>query len=204
MRTRLSIGGNLLELLLFEVERLFDAQPYLECAYKELLSLAYYGLFRIGELAMGDHPVKANDVHIAQNKDKMMFVLYSSKTHSTANKPQRITITANRTDKTKMKCAFCPFKMSREYLAIRGNYREDTEPFFVFRDRAPIHPNNVRKVLKQILKAIDLDPDLYDTHSFRIGRATDMVLKFNKSIESVKIAGRWWSDIVYRYIRPLL
>ena len=79
VRTRLPIHKTLLELILFELERLFSAQPYLECMYKALFSLYYYGLFRAGELAYGPHQLKAKNVQIATNKNKLLFILYTSK-----------------------------------------------------------------------------------------------------------------------------
>ena len=38
------------------------------------------------------HVVKAKDVHIGINKDKLMFVLHSSKTHGKGTKPQIVKI----------------------------------------------------------------------------------------------------------------
>ena len=102
--------------------------------------------------------------------------------------------------KVNSKHFFCPFQLSREYLALRGNYRKDTDQFFIFKDQAPVTPTHVRKILNQVLTAVNLSPDLYGTHSFRVGRATDMI-KFGYRIEEVKIAGRWHSNVVYKYIQ---
>ena len=66
-------------MLLFELECIFATRPFLGRMYKAFFLVAYYGMFRVGELASGNHPVKAKDIHIAQNKDKIMFVLYDSK-----------------------------------------------------------------------------------------------------------------------------
>ena len=95
VHTRLPIQGGLLEILLFELQRIFQNQPYLELMYKTFFSLSYYGLFRVGELALGSHTVKAKNVHIGRNKNKMLFILYSSKTHDRNVKPQHVKITAN-------------------------------------------------------------------------------------------------------------
>ena len=50
--------------------------------YQVLIITTYYGMFRIGEVTLSDHVVKARDVHIALNKPKLLFVLHSSKTHT--------------------------------------------------------------------------------------------------------------------------
>ena len=199
VRTRLPIKIKLLEILLFEVQRVFHQQPYLEALYTTILLLCYYGLFRIGELTTGSHPVKAADVHIGKNKDKMLFILHSSKTHGPESRPQKIKIAAN-PDRPKINTFFCPFKAARHYLAMRGNYQTPQDPFFIFRDQQPVQPSHVRKVLKDSLKAVNLDPTLYGCHSLRIARAGELV-KFGESIERVKLAGRWRSNIVYKYIR---
>ena len=73
---------GLLETILFEVKRKFgENQPYLETMYLALFAIAYYGLMRIREVVNGTHTVKAKDIHIGENKNKMCLVLYHSKTH---------------------------------------------------------------------------------------------------------------------------
>ena len=76
--TRLPIHKGLVELILFEIKRMFTDQPVLETMYTAWFLLAYYGLFRVGELAFDDHMVKAKDVHIGINKNKLLFILYTS------------------------------------------------------------------------------------------------------------------------------
>ena len=189
VRTHLPIHIKLLELLLFEVERLFTSQPYLETLYKTIFLIAYYGLFRIGELTSGSHPVKAANVHIAQNKNKMLFILFSSKTHGRESRAQSIKIT--RCDKhRKTKAFFCPFRASREYLALRGNYVNDNDPFFVHSDHSPIQPEQVRRVLKLTLEAVNLPPKCYSFHSIRIGASSDLIMNQKLTIDQLKIRGR--------------
>ena len=171
--------------------------------YKTIFLVAYYGLFRIGELASGSHPVKAANVHIAQNKNKMLFVLYSSKTHGKEVRPQKIKISESKSSmwKGRVNTFFCPFKLSREYLALRGNFINDQDPFFVHRDHSPVRPEQVLRVLKCSLKAVNLPAKCYSFHSIRIGASTDLVLDHNLSIDQLKIAGRWKSNTVFKYIR---
>ena len=73
----------------FEFEK---NQPYLSCLYTALFSTAYYGLFRSSELTAGPHAVKVADVHVGENKKKLLFVLRSSKTHNRGVKPQMVKI----------------------------------------------------------------------------------------------------------------
>ena len=77
----LPIHLNLLNLLLLEIEQLFSKHWYLEILYKTLFIIVYYGLFRVGELTLGQHTVWAKNVHIGINKEKILFMLYTSKMH---------------------------------------------------------------------------------------------------------------------------
>ena len=72
----------LLEMMLFEFGRMFKDQPYLLTMYRTLICIAYYGLFRIDELAKGDHAVLAKDVEIATNKQKVKLTLHIKDTWS--------------------------------------------------------------------------------------------------------------------------
>ena len=199
VRTRLPIQCGLLEMILFEVQRSFGTQPYLQTMYKALFGLGYYGLMRVRELTYSQHVIKAKDVHLARNKRKLLLVLYSSKTHDCGMRPQKIKITANKTVRYYNNRNFCPFNLMRDYIDCRHCYEKDAEQFFVFNDRKPVQAEQARKVLKNCLRKIGLDENLYDMHSLRIGRASDLI-KFHYSVE-VKCMGRWRSNAVYKYIR---
>ena len=149
-------------------------------------------------MTSGSHPIKACNVHIGENKDKMLFILYSSKTHGRELRSQKIKITASAEERHKT--FFCPFEISREYFALRGNYGDPDDPFFVFRNQQPVRPSHVWNVLKKTLQAINLPSSMYGFHSVHIGRATDMI-KFGNSISEVHLAGRWRMNVVYKYIR---
>ena len=169
---------------------------------------------RIGEIAESPHAVKAKDVHESKPKNKIMIVLYSSKTHGRESSPQQIQIIGksyvevwdgsfklNYYTRRKNKGSFCPVEWARRYIQLRGPIYDDTEQLFIFRDRSNVQPHHIRTVLREVLKSFDLDPSLYDTHSFRIGRATDL-FKAKTCVEDIKQLGRWKSNAVYRYLRP--
>ena len=202
-RSRFPIKIGLLQVILYEVERLYaNNQPYLEMMYKSMFTLAYYGLLRIGELTESPHVVKAKDVYVGTMKNKIMLVLYSSKTHNKRSSPQTIKIDA--LDNYKMEVgsekSFCPFYICQTYSQMRNGYLTDDEQYFVFRDHSPVKPYHVRKVLKKILRNIGLNPKLYGTHSFRIGRATDLLIN-KESVDHIKQLGRWKSNAVYKYLK---
>ena len=204
VRTRLPIQCSLLEMILFEVHRIFskNGQSFLNILYQTLFAVTYYGLMRVGEVTQSAHVLKAKDVHMAQNKDKILLVLYSSKTHDEGCRPQKIRITSvkNEHDGKYPAWTFCPFKLMRQYIQVRGDYEFDNEQFFVFSDKSPVTPSHARNILKCILNSLNLDHKLYGMHSFRIGRTTDLI-KFHYSIDQVKLMGRWKSNVIFKYIR---
>ena len=199
---RLPIGKGLLEMILFELQCILDGQWYLLIMYRALFALVYYGLFRVGELAKGTHPVKAADVQLARNKNKLRLLLWTSKNLVPGHSPQQVKITEEvQNNKTAGKFShFCPFKLTSEFLRIRGGYKNKFEQFFVLQDSSPVTMTMVRTMLKKSIKKLNLDCRLYNTHSFRIGRCSDL-LKMGVPIEKIKLMGRWKSNAVFKYIR---
>ena len=173
--TRLPIQKNLLWLLISELESHFGnmGQLYLEKLYKAIFVTAYYGMFRIGEIMSGSHPVLVNDVKISENKNKFLFILRTSKTHWKDNKPQKIKLTNTPAEKisTSTLTKVCPYITLNDYVDIKPTGISYSEPFFVFADRSPVRPHHFRKTLKLILSSSGCDPGNYSCHSFRIGEA---------------------------------
>ena len=205
VRTRLPISSGLLDLILFEIQRFFTAkkQFYLEFLYKSLFILGYYGLMRIGELTASEHVLKAKDLHTGTNKQKILMILHSSKTHSRANLPQKIKITANN-NKTNMYVQnrnFCPFAMVNRFAEMRGNYKSQDEQFFIFKDGTPVKGADAMKMLRSMIDNLGLQSQLYGFHSLRIGRSSEMLNKLHFSLNEVKRLGRWRSSCVFKYIR---
>ena len=206
VKTRLPIKFNLLELLLYEVQRKWrGSQVYLETMYKAIFALTYYGLFCIGELCKtkyANHTIRTNNIHIGMNKEKIMVVLYTSKMHGKGSNPQKIKITSS-SDDTHLKKSrnFCPFRLMRNYMFFRQGYDFQNEFFFIGKDRSPVTVEMVRNTLRSLLQTLGLDPNMYDTHSFHAGRASDMVQQYGCSVLEVKRAGRWRSNAVYHYLK---
>ena len=159
---------------------------------------------RICELTvnpLAHHYIRAKDIHVGQNKDKILMILYSSKTHGKESRPQQIKIHAVPTTTHRIK-HFCPFKMVRRYMKIRGEYDYSEEPLFIWRDGSQVSSQQVRKTLRECLQNLGPDAQLYDTHSFRIGMASDM-MKQNFSISQIRQKGRWRINMVFKYLRNL-
>ena len=77
-----------------------NSRIYKIILYRAIFMFLYYGLMRIGEVVKGPHVVKAKDVHLAENKSVILAILYSSKTHTRGDRPQKIKIQHFSFDKT--------------------------------------------------------------------------------------------------------
>ena len=84
VRTRLPIHCGLLEVLLFKVRRHFlimkNNQVYLMVLYQAIFALGYYSLMRVGELTLSPHTLKAKNVHLAMNKEKLSSPVFIQNT----------------------------------------------------------------------------------------------------------------------------
>ena len=147
------------------------------------------------------HTIKACNIHVGSNKDKILIVLYSSKTHGKESRPQKVKISALPTNNsTATNKYFCPFKVITKYMKCRGSYFVEDEQFFIFADRSPVKPQHIRKTLRELLNKLGLNSTLYDVHSLRIGRTCDLE-KFGYDFHTLNSMGRWRSNAVYRYLR---
>ena len=220
LKVRLPIQKGLLEIILCEIRRKYDMQPYLEALYVSAFLLGYYGLMRVGELTESIHTLKAINVHECRNSKKLLLVLYSSKTHNKGDPPQKIRITGvqhlqvqneqkevttnsdETTDRSNdvQPSHFCPVMWTKHFIQLRQEIYDLNEQLFVFADGSPLKAIHMRQLLRSILFQLDLDQFLYDTHSLRIGRATDLFKK-NVPVDKIKQLGRWKSNAVYKYLR---
>ena len=210
VKTRLPIHYSFLEMMLNELVRYYDGQQlYLQAMFKAMFALGYYGLLRVGQLMASQHVVKACNVHLVSNKDKLLIILYSSKMHDCSTQPQKIKIVSNRNNldfTKKVKLAhrnFCPFKLIHRYIQNKKQIRKvitSDEQFFIYKDGMPVLADQVQKILRNLINRLTLNGALYDVHSLRIGRSSDMA-KFGYTIEEIKRIGRWKLNAVFKYIR---
>ena len=122
VRTRIPIKKDLVRLIIQQFATKYAVQPFLMKLYSAIVASAYFGLFRIGEIALSEHIVKADDVHIGRNKNKLLFILRSSKTHNRGNRPQIIKIascTANKKKINPRDSSICPFALLKNYISVR-------------------------------------------------------------------------------------
>ena len=75
-----------------------------------------------------------------------------------------------------------------------------TTPLFRTTDGAAVTVGNLRRVIKQLMEQLGLDPRRFGAHSLRIGGAT-AALAAGLSPAAIRAAGRWGSDVYQLYTR---
>lgn len=200
---RLPIQYKLFRSIIRKMKNLLElqkGQTYLAKLLRAAFSMAYFGLMRVSELTAGEHQLRAADVRFSKSKQKVVLYLRSSKTHTLNDFPQKIEI-----HKVPQMGKDCPVNCILDYIQERGNTNDDEqEPFFVLKEKSPFTALQFRNNLRLILRSLGIDDQLYDTHSYRCGRCTDLQ-EMGFSIDRICEVGRWSpkSTTVLNYIRKL-
>lgn len=199
---RMPIKENLLVRIVKQVDRMFHKQPYLASLYRCMLVMGYFGMLRVGEMAKGDHPVLARDVHLSHRLKKVQVILRTSKTHGLGDQPHYVKFDTHDSRAYLYNKHFCPYEIVREYIDIRGARWDNNDLFFVFSDHSPVKPYQLSAVLRKALRLLGVDPSDFGTHSLRIGHVTQLDHR-KVSLDVIRRRGRWRSNIIYHYIRMI-
>lgn len=199
---RMPIKESLLMRIIRQVDVIFRDQPYLNSLYRCMITMGYFGMLRVGEMATGDHPLLARDVHLSHRDKKVQLILRTSKTHGLGDQPQYIKFDTFDSKGILYNKHFCPYEVVREFLQIRGPKLNDRDPLFVFRDNSPVKTFQLSAILKRAIDNLGIDSRDFGTHSLRIGHATQLDHR-HVSLSEIRRRGRWKSNIIYRYIRMI-
>ena len=91
----------------------------------------------------------------------------------------------------------CPLMAMGEFTNIRGN---KPGPVFIHKDSRPVQRHELSKWLKCCIELCETSPVNYNTHSFRIGRATQLADE-GFSDDIIRAAGRWKTNAFKKYIK---
>ena len=189
--TLLPISKLLLASIISHLD-LLDIPRFDRFAAKALFTLAYKGCFRIGELVISDsgqHSARIENFSIISTPSgKELKISLPSYKHHAA--PALIVI--------KQSChETCPILHLEKYLSIRPH-----RPGLLFINKygIPYARPQVAELLKKVLRQLVPNPWRYNTHSFRIGRTSDLVSQgVPESI--LQQVGRWRSLAYRKYFR---
>ena len=201
---RKAVDIDILESLLCNMNMLI-LTSYDFVLYRALFLFTYYGCLRVGEVTKSsaiENVIKFDQVSFTHVKGKMQSVTikFMSYKHSDTVKSrgkQKSALPSMLFTKKPDK-RLCPVRAVASYIKLRGN--RDGQ-FFINENGSGVTYNQFRSIMNQCLTKSDLSPKYFGTHSFRIGRCTDLhKAGFTKA--QIKIMGRWKSNAFEKYIRP--
>ena len=175
-----------------------NSSAYQRCLYSAMFLLAFYGFFRIGELAAksadGTNSVlRLQDLKflMQHGQPQMIKIIITTFKHNTDSKPFEILI--EREDAL----PYCPVQALVDYCKLRGAL---PGTLFCQPNLAPITVYQFNTELSRCLQFCGLDTRRYKGHSFRIGAAS-LAAEKGFSDAQIRTLGRWKSDAFKLYIR---
>ena len=165
---------------------------------KAVFTLLYHGCLRISELAKSgkaDHALRSRHAKISYSfpTGKPMDLTINLKSFKHSKSAAKIKILAT-TDKTT-----CPVNSLLEFQQLKP-----TSPYLLCQKNGqPLTRLMVTKWLETIVQRSSFGHLNINTHSFRIGRTTDLALT-GASDAYIRQVGRWASNAYLKYIRPVV
>ena len=165
--------------------------------YRPLFPLLILICLRVSEISLktrsdeSGHALKFNNVSF-KNNDKTLCVKISSS--KTDQKNESVTLIIQ----TQSDIDICPVLLLQSYLRIRFSCLKGSNKLFVHFNSEGLTRYQLCSVLQKCLQFCDI-PLHIRSHSFRIGRATDMA-KMDVADEQIKRCGRWNSVSYLQYI----
>ena len=182
------ISLNLLERMV-EVLPLSVKKSYSVILLQALFLLTYYACLRAGKVVhstVSDHVVNLHSVkYLSSSTISMTFNSYK---HSSAVTYLLSSLSPPRA---------CSVQALTNYLKVR---ERSPGPLFVSAKNSVIKRQHFSKHIKHCIQLLSLSSSHYNTHSFRIGRATDLAFR-GVPDQVIKATGLWKSSAYRRYIR---
>lgn len=161
--------------------------------FSALFTLAYFGLFRVSELTVStplQTTLQSSDVSFCRSNQVVVIRLWHYKTNQ-KGKPVFIKL-------PDQKGGICPVRKLREFLELRPKCNT---ALFCHRNGAAVTRSQFTHVLSRAICHTRYHSGHFRSHSFRIGRSTDLSIQ-GYSSESIMKIGRWSSQCNRLYIRP--
>ena len=162
---------------------------YLRTAFSLLYHFMYHAALRISEVcltATPEHILQYRYVSFHPGRSMIKLKLLSYKYCN--NVPVTIGIPCTNSLKR------CYHKYLKARISKPG-------PFFCHKNLSPFKRHEISNLLKRQLRLLNYNPNHYNTHSFRSGKATDMAMH-GASDAQISTFGRWSSNAYKKYIKP--
>ena len=188
--TRLPITLTILYRLISSLHHT-TSSLYLRALFRAMYTVSFFGLMRMGEVTRDQFgKVCVYFSQVSFYEDCIIIQITDFKFNQNGD-PFDIVLTRNQNK------AICPVNALYSYLKYRGT---KPGPLFCFPDLTSISREFYASQLKHNLSFCGLDPNLYQTHSFRIGGCSYLAL-IGMTNEQIRLMGRWKTDAFKLYIR---
>ena len=189
--TRRSITRDILADIILSINH--TETGYKKRLYVAILCLMYHGLLRCSEVTHSskcNHNLRASQVVL--KKEPLIKIDFLSYKHSKPNPaPLYVKATQNST---------CPVRALRRFKKVRP---ASSSTMFCHENRRPISRGQLVEVVRSHLDMCGRNSCEFNTHSLRMGKATDM-LREGFTDRQIAVAGRWSSSAFLKYIKPNL
>jgi len=162
--------------------------------YKAIFIFSYYFCLRAGEAVISNtdkHTIRINQLTIQNEAPNTKVTVHFKSYKHCVNPNSSFSLSAA------PNAVICPVQIIKDYLKFRPNC---TDYLFLHRDGKPVYRTCYSRILKACVSYIGKDVARYNTHSIRIGRATDLAMA-GTPVHLIKETGRWKSDAYLKYIR---
>lgn len=166
---------------------------------KAVMSLMYHACLRISEIGKSNsakHAIRSKNVRFSTRPpsaypNKLTITLTSFK-HSKGSKTLEIRAIKDH--------RICPVRLLQEYV----DAKKPSVTLFCNNQGKPITRSYVMTRLQELVAMSSFRLKRVNTHSFRIGRTTDLVLKGGVSDAYIRHVGRWSSTAYLKYVRSVV
>lgn len=180
-------------LAIFNIIQEICYNDYESNLFKSLFTIAYFGLFRVSELVVASNTLIGTALmseNIQLDKNSVVITLLKYKTNQ---RGKEVTLKLP-SDSNQ---AICPVYTTSKYIQIRPKH---SSIFFCHANGSPVTRQQFSAVLSKCLGKTIYASGHYRSHSFRIGRASDLAAQGMPMSQIMKL-GRWQSMSYKLYIR---
>jgi hypothetical protein len=195
---KLPITIQILREMLSHVQSRFDKH-----LIQAVMTLAFFGCFRMGELCIPDNAKFKSDTHLCMgdvtidSKSKSLSIFLKQSKTDIHNEGVFIHVGCSG---DKSCCAYCYMVTYMHFRVSLTLPNDDDAPLFMSPGGRPLAKSYMVSVTRLLLGLAGHNPALYSGHSFRAGAATTAGDKHFKEWE-LKMLGRWSSNAYSLYLR---
>ena len=168
-----------------------SAVVYNRTMFKAIFLVCFYACLWVGEIVVTPNANHTLSLEQLTRTSQGYSIKFNSYKHSnSASELPSFNLSPTNTQ-------YCPVSSLDKYLAQRGTKKG---PIFLNESGLPVDRQQLVQFLKACMSMCGLPTEKFNSHSFRIGRATQLSLE-QVPDDKIKKIGRWKSNAYLQYIR---